>query len=70
MRYTHAKYISPISKNKKVIANVNVFFFKSRSKVTVRIPSSKVMVPSERSCYKIHTCLLNMKDLAHRVNTL
>ena len=28
IRYTHAKYESPISYNKKVMANVKVFFFK------------------------------------------
>ena len=31
-------------------------FFKSRSKVTVKVTSSKFMVPLERSCHKDHTC--------------
>ena len=55
IRYTHAKYESPISYNKKVMANVKVFF-KSRSKVTVKVTSSKFMVLLERSCHKNHTC--------------
>ena len=31
-------------------------FFKSRSKVTVKVTSSKFMVPLESSCHKDHTC--------------
>ena len=31
-------------------------FFKSRSKVTVKVTSSKFTVPLERSCHKDHTC--------------
>ena len=31
-------------------------FFESRSKVTVKVTSSKFMVPLERSCHKDHTC--------------
>ena len=31
-------------------------FFKSRSKVTVNVTSSELMVLSERSCHKYHTC--------------
>ena len=31
-------------------------FFKSRSKVEVKVTSSKFMVPLERSCHKDHTC--------------
>ena len=45
---------APISFNKKVMANVKVF--KSRSKVTVKVTSSKFMVLLERSCHKDHTC--------------
>ena len=30
-------------------------FLKSRSKVTVKVTSSKFMVPSERSCHKVYT---------------
>ena len=40
---------------KKVMANVKVFF-KSRSKVTLKVTCSKFMVPLERSCHKDHTC--------------
>ena len=31
-------------------------FFKSRSKVTVKVICSKFMVLSERSCHKVYTC--------------
>ena len=31
-------------------------FFKSRSKVTVKVTCSKFMIPSERSCHKEHSC--------------
>ena len=31
-------------------------FFKSRSKVTFKVTSSKFMVPLKRSCDKDHTC--------------
>ena len=31
-------------------------FFKSRSKVTVKVTCSKFMVPLERSCNKVYTC--------------
>ena len=31
-------------------------FLKSRSKVIVKVTCSKFMVPSERSCHKVHTC--------------
>ena len=34
-------------------------FFKSRSKVTVKVTSSKFMVPLERSCHKDHTCQIS-----------
>ena len=30
-------------------------FFKSRSKVTVKVTCSTFMVPSERSCHKVYT---------------
>ena len=33
-------------------------FFKSRSKVTVKVTCSKFMVPSERSCHKVYTCYI------------
>ena len=33
-------------------------FFKSRSKVTVKVTSSKFIVPLERSCHKVHKCQL------------
>ena len=55
IRYTHAKYESPIYYDKKIMVNVKVFF-KSRSKVTVKVTSSKCMVPMKRSCHKDHTC--------------
>ena len=31
-------------------------FFKSRSKVMVKVTCSKFMVPLERSCHKVFTC--------------
>ena len=31
-------------------------FFKSRSKVTVKVTCSKLMSPSERSFHKVNTC--------------
>ena len=40
---------------KEVMTNLKVFF-KSRSKVTVKVTSSKFMVPLERSCQQDHTC--------------
>ena len=44
-------------------------FFKSRSKVTVKVTHSKFMVPLERSCHK-ESHMLNMKDLSLRVKKL
>ena len=43
-------------------------FFQRRSKVTVKVTSSKFMVPSERSCQGSH--MPNMKDLSLRVKKL
>ena len=34
-------------------------FFKSRSKVTVKVKCSKFMVPLERSCHKVFTCQIS-----------
>ena len=31
-------------------------FFKSRSKITVKVTCLKFMIPSERSCHKVHKC--------------
>ena len=31
-------------------------FFKCRSKVTVKVSRSNILVPMERSCHKEHTC--------------
>ena len=55
IRITHAKYGRLICKGKKVMAMLK-FFFKSRSKVTVKVTRSKFMLPLERSYHKDHTC--------------
>ena len=54
---THVQYESPFTSGSKVIAKVKVFF-KSRSNFKVKVTSSKVMVPCERSCHKEYTCAL------------
>ena len=38
-------------------------FFKSRSKVTVKVTSSKFMVPLERSCHKDHICQIYLSKV-------
>ena len=51
------QYESPITSGKKVMAKVNVFC-KSRSNFKVKVTSSKIMVPCERSCHKEYTCAI------------
>ena len=40
----------------RLLHSVKLKFFKSRSKVTVKVTCSKFMVPTERSCHKEHSC--------------
>ena len=54
---THVQYESHISSNKKVMANVKVFF-KCRSNFKFKVKRSKTMVPCERSCHKEYTCAI------------
>ena len=51
IRNTYAKYESPVSYSKEVMANVQ-----NRSKVTVKVTRSKFMLPLERACHKEHIC--------------
>ena len=34
-------------------------FFKSRSKVMIKVTCSTFMVPSDTSCHKVHTCQIS-----------
>ena len=53
-RITHVKYESPYLFGSKVIAKVK--FFKSRSKVKVKVTKSKILVLTQRSCHKKYNC--------------
>ena len=55
-RNTHVKYKSPISCGSKVVAKVK--FFKSRSKVKVKVTMSNFLVQTESSCHKEPTCVI------------
>ena len=69
----YVEYGSPVCYCRQVMCRVKVFFFKSRSKVTVKVTWSKLVVPPERSRHKEHTCSIespmsNGREIMCRVN--